>query len=389
MIDDKKLLVRFLIQIPLFILTLTIYGLSFSIIDDTIKRASVAQFQFAGNGVSLEGISIGFIWLCVFYLLALIPSCYSLFIYGLAHLLFNSITEPLFFKFTSCFYFQNNAIVVARASLTILLMLYVVSVALIEFVNFLKRGQTWKEKSRALFLVLLIILPSIGLLAINAILIAHLKPQLTHDIRPSTLSMGFFNPLEISQIRNGTYAKTSTFEQQIIGNLGDIIFSPLKVKEYYYDCEKDYHVSSIGRLIETTCQKNCSSFYDLHTYSYQIPCTNQSVSFYKDCANAFSLTIYVTYLDSGPYPSFNCLVNQANQKCASLCTQLLSHYQLILIQEFEPNQVRPAWTGLSSCDTNINSQLTQDSRLDPCSFAMKQSFSKLFLFIGILLSLCF
>ena len=92
--------------------------------------------------------------------------------------------------------------------------------------------------------------------------------------------------------------------------------------------------------------------HDVHmymrTYSYQITCTNQSAAFYKDCANASSLTIYVTYVDSSSHLSFNCLVNQANQKCASLCTQLFSHYQLILIQEFEPNRVQAAWTGSGS-----------------------------------------
>jgi hypothetical protein len=199
-----------------------------------------------------------------------------------------------------------------------------------------------------------LILPSIALIFLNVILIARLKPQLTHDIRPSTLSMGFFNQLEVSQIQNGVYAKTSTFEQQIIGNLGDVMYNANKVLVYKH------------------CDMACCEYY-FHTYLYQIPCTNQSVLFYKDCANASSLTIHVTYLDSGPYPWYNCLVNQANcpvnqanKVCASLCTHLLSSYKLILIQEFKPNQVQPAWTGLSSLDTKINIQLIHDSSLNPC-----------------------
>ena len=153
----------------------------------------------------------------------------------------------------------------------------------------------------------------------------------------------------MSQIQNGSYVKTSTFEKQITGNLGDVIYSPNKV------------------LVERVCRVEDCTYYYLHTYLYQITCTNQSVSFYKDCANASSLTIHVSYLDWGPYPSYNCLVNQANETCASLCTQLLSNYQLVLIQEFKPNQVEPAWEGLSNCHTNINIQLTHNSTLNPCS----------------------
>ena len=128
---------------------------------------------------------------------------------------------------------------------------------------------------------------------------------------------------------------------------------------------------------------SCDKHYYKQTYLYQINCSNQSVSFYKDCANAFDLTIYVGKYsndrDSKEYLSYNCLVNQENQKCVSLCTQLLSSYKLILIQEFKPNQVEPAWTGLSNCHTNINIQPIHNTTLNPCSLAMKQNFSLFFI----------
>ena len=206
--------------------------------------------------------------------------------------------------------------------------------------HYLLSGEALKEKSRA---SLILLLPSIVILVLNAILIARLSPQLNYHIQPSSLKMGFFNPLEMSQIENGEYAKTNTFEQQIIGNLGDVIHS-----DYEIPCH----------------ESNC---FHWRTFLYQITCANQSVPFYKDCSNASNLTLQVTYLDSGPYPSYNCLVNQANKTCASLCTQLLSTYKLILMQEFKPNQIQPAWTGFSNCHTNINIQLTHNSTLNPCS----------------------
>jgi hypothetical protein len=79
----------------------------------------------------------------------------------------------------------------------------------------------------------------------------------------------------MSQIQNGTYSKTSTFEHQIIGNLGDVICNSNKVFSY------------------KECGDGCIYYY-LHTYLYQITCTNQSVTFYKDCVNATSLTVYIT-----------------------------------------------------------------------------------------------
>jgi len=258
--------------------------------------------------------------------------------------------------------------VVARSSLVILLMVIKLCVALFVIIYYLHRGESGKEKSEAL-LALVIILPSIVVFLLNAILIAQLKPQLNYHIQPSSLRMGFFNSSEMSQIENGKYAKTNTFEQQIIGNLGDVVNSPNKVLSY------------------RVCGKSGCTNYYLRKYLYEITCANQSVLFYKDCANASSLTIHVSYEDSGPYPSYNCLVNQANETCASSCTQLLSKYQLTLIQEFKPNQIQPAWTGLSNCYTNINIPFAHDSKLDPCSnnaLNLTSDISMVIAFIGIL-----
>jgi hypothetical protein len=353
---------NFLILVTVFAFNVIIYGLSFSILNSTETSASIAVSQFAGDGVSLKGIFAGLIGLCAFnlfiliwfFIVGLIIKYWSFYFLSSITLLFNLISEAIFFKFASCFSFPSNSIVVARSSLVILFMTIMLCVALFSLVHYLLHhpslDDSWKEISGAL-LELLFILSSIALIALNAILIARLKPQLNYYIQPSSLRMGFFNSLEMSQIQNGSYVKTNTFDQQLIGNLGDVVYSP-------------------NLVLARKCGVNNADCYSntyLNTYLYQIPCTNQNVLFYKDCAFASGLTFYVTYLDIGSYPSYNCFVNRGSQKCGSVCTQLLSNYQLIVIQEIKPNQVQAAWTGLSSCYTNINIQLTHDSTLNPCA----------------------
>ena len=348
MVDCGKFMKKLIyVQLLVFVFTVIIYGLSVSILNDTITNASIASSQFAGDGVSLSGIFIGVIVLGAFNLFiqiafsiagSIITSrskswsiswSWYLFILGLINLLFNLISEALFFKFATCFSFKSNAILGARYFMVILLMTILIGVAfgaIIKkfFLNLDCRGSNCFseidvkiDKFDALIPPLLF-LPSIAMFILNAILIDQLPQGSGFNVQPSSLRMGFFNQIEIRKIENG---ETVYFiEQQIIGNLGDVIHSPNKVFAHTA-CSTD-----------SNGQQSCTDNY-LRKYSYQITCTSQSVSFYKDCANASSLTIYITYLDSGPYPSYNCLVNQANKTCASYCTQLLSNYQLILIQE--------------------------------------------------------
>jgi hypothetical protein len=210
------------------------------------------------------------------------------------------------------------------------------------------------------------------MLVLNAILISRLKPQLNYYIQPSTIKMGFFNSTEIELIKSGTYTKTNTYNEQIIGNLGDIIFSSNNYVAYEV-CTEDSNGYS----------ESCTYYY-MRTYLHQISCasSNQSLLFYKDCINSISLTIDLSYLDAGPYPSYNCYVNT----CASTCTQLLSSYSLILIQDFN-NQVQTAWTGLSNCNSRPNVNLIYDSSINPCSNSLKLSGS-FFLFSAFFLRCC-
>ena len=224
-----------------------------------------------------------------------------------------------------------------------------------------------KKSTITLLISLVLVLPSIVILVLNTVLISKLNPQLNFYIQPSTIKMGFFNTAEISQIQNVTYTKTSTYDQQLNGNLGDIIFSSNKVL-----ADRKCSTDSEGR-------QSCTDYF-LRTYLYEIQCTNSSLLFYKDCNNSISLTMDLNYLDSGSYPSYNCYINTANKSCASTCTQLLASYTLILIQNFN-NKIETAWTGLSKCNRDPGFKLTYDSTINPCSNAIKLKGEFIFVFL--------
>ena len=383
MSSDEKLwnLLRLaLIQVPSFALTVIVYGLSVSIMSDTNTSASIATSQFVGDGVSLNGLFNGVIALGAFNLFLYIPffvvgiltKNWTLFLLllGLLNLLFNLISDALFYKFSTCFNFSSNSIVIARSSLMIVYMVFLLTISLIVIVYFLVKFKDSSVENPGLTLLVtpLIILPSIVMFVLNAVLISKLNPQLNYYIQPSTIKVGFFNTAEISQIQSGTYTKTSTYDQQLIGNLGDIIFSSNKAFAYQ-ECTQDKN----GK-------QNCISYY-VHKYLYQILCSSQGVAFYADCSSSYSLTIQVNYLDSGPYPSYNCYINTyANTTCASTCTQLLASYTLILIQNFN-NKIETAWTGLSKCNRDPGFKLTYDSTINPCSNAIKLKGEFIFVFL--------
>jgi hypothetical protein len=386
MVNDSILStpIIYLTQVPVFVLIIIVYGLGLSIMRDTVSSPlncfSTCKAYFDGyiatGAINLfvlialyivAAIYIGNCWYSEHWSLNIVILCFT-------NLVFNLISEALFFKFaeikSSCnHYFPNNAIVIARSSLVILLMILMLFFALLTLIHFLRHGKSRREKVGALFAPLLI-LPSIAMLVLNAILIAQLRPQLNHHINnyePSSFRMGFFNSLEISQIKKEIYTKTATFDEQIIGNLSDVFFSPnFTHHTWEYQCRDfDYDLGSYGEYY------TCIDGYTEYKYFYQISCSNQRLTFYKDCANASSLTIYVTSTEKygKRYSTLNydCHVNQANKTCASLCTQLLSNYQLILIQEFKPNHVQAAWAGLNNCLTIEKFQLEHYSSLVPCS----------------------
>ncbi len=183
--------------------------------------------------------------------------------------------------------------------------------------------------------------------------------------------MGFFSSTEINKIQMGTYIKTETFSQQIVGNLGDVLFNSKRVFDH-----KEKEISSFGcRMVNIYFKE----------YLYEIPCTNQSLLFYKDCVDSSNLAMDIRYDGSYLNPTYNCQINKMYQTCASNCSHLLSSFTLILIQDFE-NKVEAAWHGLSNCK-QPNIKLKHNSNINTClsSRSVKLNVEKIvftFLFLG-------
>jgi len=184
------------IQMPIFILAVVIYALGLSILVDSRTSASIASKQFVGNGATLYGIFCDFIILgafnlffhLCFFIFAILVENWSMYMFtlGILNLIFSLISEALFFKFASCFNFPSNTIFVARSSLVIILMmfliglsLFVISYLICNLINFdwTSNWTNYWDSYIKLLVTLLLILPPIIMLVLNSILIARLRPQ--------------------------------------------------------------------------------------------------------------------------------------------------------------------------------------------------------------------
>ena len=145
-----------------------------------------------------------------------------------------------------------------------------------------------------------------------------------------------------------------------------------------------YLKTKIRKCSGSSSSRRCTYYY-IHSYTYEILCTNQTSVFYRDCEspNAFSLTVQLKYLDSGDNLKYNCLINTQNETCSSLCAQLLTTYQVYLVQN-NNNQIQTAWTGLSKCNRMPNVKLTHDSTINPCSSSIIISARHEYCFIVVL-----
>jgi hypothetical protein len=171
-----KILKLALIQVPIFILTIIIYSLSIYILNDTITSASIATPQLINTDLSLNAIFISFIVLTVIHLLTHIGLFYVnesgvvLLIVAILNVIINLIAEALFFKLAISISFSNNSVIIARSSLVILLMVFLICLSLIPIGYTRLSGE---KRRYALVLAPLLILPSIVMFALNVILIAR------------------------------------------------------------------------------------------------------------------------------------------------------------------------------------------------------------------------
>ena len=366
---EKKLLLYTLMPIASF--SVIVYALGLAILAIAVNSVSIAKSYFIDGSADLIGIFVGYIVvgalnLVYLFTFACIFTCGKLItqyiaILGIANLLFNVVSEGIFYKFAICFSFPTNGIVIARSSFAIILMLTLIIVPFsLHFFRSVNGGIDKKSRVNDALMNSFLIIPCLGIIALNIALIAQLKSQLNYTLSPYNIQMGFFNSSEISLIQNGTYVKTSTFDDQLIGSLSNVMYSPNKIFDH-----RECHWNGKSQ--------SCTDYY-MHFYSPQITCNQQTQQFYQDCVGSSQIKIKMKYLDDGPYPTYNCVANRTYTEynrtyyqCVT-CDQLFSSYNLILIQQVN-NKVELAWTGLCSCSGNPNIRLSQDMNISPCDMS--------------------
>ena len=179
---------------------------------------------------------------------------------------------------------------------------------------------------------------------------ARLRPPLYSNIQPASIQMGFFDPIELSSLQNGTFhiEDKISFEQRFVGRLSDVL-------------------ESRGFQINLLPGFGANKYY-WHYHTYEIECANSNLSsLYADCANATSLTIQIRHLDDNrQFPAYNCVVNTKNASCVSSCTQLFaSKYELVLTHRFD-SQIEPAWISLDHDFKHKQYTLVHDNTISPC-----------------------
>ena len=369
--------IKFL-NIAILVLSLITFVLSLTLLFTTLNRASIAASQF---GVSTFGIFVGFLALGLLRLFAIIILTFFTFMHkkldccanvelfselclymitiGLVNLLFILPSEALILNFVLSFNFSLNIIVILRSLLVITLMITLLTIPAVYFFS-LDRSEDSTKTSTLIHVLanLLLILPALVIILLNIVLLARLGPQLNNDIRPSNIYMGFFDAHEIGRIQSGDFARDKLFEHRIVGRLSDILFSENKIFS---------HQECISKTDSSSANEQSCTLYYWHFYTVDIWCSNDKARlFFKDCTNTTtSLTVRLRYLDYGPYPTYNCVINTAMSRCAANCDQLLaSVYELTLFQEFN-DKIEAAWTGLgNSKNHQPNIKLTYDANID-------------------------
>ena len=178
MVKDKTLaniLKIIVIQAPIFSLTVVIYSLALSILNDEVIISSSSQAcgnQLFINSVFIGVIVLGAIHFTLLIILILLKElAWIILSLGIFNIIFNLVIEGLFFKIALCFTFSNTQIVIARSSLVIVLMVFLICLPCLSIAYSRLTG----EKKRFTFMItILLILPSILMIVLNAIIISRM-----------------------------------------------------------------------------------------------------------------------------------------------------------------------------------------------------------------------
>ena len=192
----------------------------------------------------------------------------------------------------TCFNYADNSTVIARSSKVLLFVAAFVGLHSIHLLNPKQSSSSSRHRITQIVLTVILLIALVATVVINIYMLAVLQPSTNKDIGPSNINIGYFNQSEINAISNNSYTIDAYYNTRTLGTLYSLIYSNNKILDRFFCTHSEYGQS-------------CTYYY-WHILLIEIACTGQNLVFYRDCANATSLTVKMLYLDEGPYPYYNC-----------------------------------------------------------------------------------
>jgi hypothetical protein len=277
------------------------------------------------------------------------------------------VRDGLVVKKFSCFYYFNNDIVLARASLSIISA--VLLIAIVAILNYNEKVSFDDNESKIRIITSVILaLVCVTMLTTNSIILNNIQDELKIDIGPSNIDIGFFNTSEFSSIQTGSYKKDSLFDYRLVTKLSDILFSKQKT------------------LARRICTRNSCTDYYLRFLSIEIDCTTNAQQLFDDCQQASRLAFTFRYLDGGSYPTYNRARKSANGSCSLGCLNS-NNNQASLVQQVN-NNIELAWNGFCNCNKKQpNVILKINQGVNPCESNSNINKSNVYFYIFVYLLL--
>lgn len=364
--DSKLALPDLILRIFTLLCSIVYYGLDITLINQNSDRISIARdalnsyINFTNIGVAV--IVLGAIFMvCLLALIffGLIPdntmSGLFLFVFSLGLVLFEITRDAILYKYISCFNFSSHYIIKARVSFRFI---FLVSYVAICVLSLFKEGSKGSRIVRIIHIVLSVLISG-ALIALNILILVSLKAELSRSIGPEYIDMALLTRSDFKKVENGSYIKDSYYDYRVISQLSNITKSN-ETKLAYKDC--DY------KCDDKVCHNECTNYY-WRFLTVKIKCKEETKFLYKECETANNIIIRVRYLDEGSYPLFGCGVENM-YNCTPGCPYLVSSYQLYLVQQYSSNQLELAWTGLCNCvDESPRFVLYHDKNMNVCSAA--------------------
>lgn len=352
MIDFNAKVVTIIVSVIFIIFQIIVPSLDIAILSKISNDLSIASEEL-NTPLSLSSITsaiyvfIGISFAAIIVAIIGIKSDgkFSYFCF-IAYSIISIVRDGLIAKQFSCFNYFNNDIVLARASLSIISAVILISIVVI--LNYIKKESLDDSETKIRIITSIILgLVCLTMIITNSIILNNLQEKLEIDIQPTKIDIAFFNTSEYTSIQSGSFNKDSLSGYRFVAKLSDIIFSQQKT------------------LARRICSRNSCSNYYLRFLFIDIDCTNDTQKFFTDCQQASKLALKFRYVDGSSYPTYNCAIRSTNSTCSFGCPNL-NKFQAYLVQRANDN-VELAWNGYCNCNKKQPKViLNTNQEVNPC-----------------------